>query len=279
VQVGVRFRDEAQHARFLHAELGRAVGGWLDDGTIDGFFFMNKDPGCRLRFRSKEPEADFRRRLTGWLAHELEDDRAIAFEFGIYEPEVHQFGGPVGLALCHELFTLESRAVLELGHLGDDGRTSVDPVVLSLFLVNALLRRVVGDRWEQWDAWMHMDLTGRRVELGAERRAELMAELAEQREVLEALALEPEALCEELDEVERPVLQRYLDGLDGVAGRLVEAAAAGRLCFGLREILPFWIVFHWNRMRFDHALQCSLVFYMTEILSPKARPAPSDAGA
>lgn len=29
-------------------------------------------------------------------------------------------------------------------------------------------------------------------------------------------------------------------------------------------------------MRFDHALQCSLVFYMTQILSPKIRPEPPD---
>jgi thiopeptide-type bacteriocin biosynthesis protein len=279
LQVGVRFHDHVQHARFLHERLGHVVGGWLDDGTIDRFSFMNKDPGCRLRFRCKDPEAGFRERLMTFLEREVADERAIGLERGTYEPEAHQFGGTLGLELCHELFTLESRAVLELGHLRDSGRTSVDPVVFSLFLVNALLRRVVGDRWEIWDTWMHMDLTGRRVELDQGRRAELMAELADQRDVLEVLALEPESLCEELDDVERPVAQRYLDGIDFIAGRLVTAASAGQLCFGLREILPFCIVFHWNRMRFDHALQCTLVFYMTQILSPKTRRSAGEAQA
>ncbi|MEX1362766.1 MAG: thiopeptide-type bacteriocin biosynthesis protein, partial [Nannocystaceae bacterium] len=195
---------------------------------------------------------------------------------GTYEPEVHQFGGPVGLALAHELFTIESRAVLEYGQLLDSGRTAVDPIVFSLFVVGALLRRVVGDRWEMWDAWMHMDLAGRRVQLDPARRAELVDELAEQREVLEALAMEPESLCEELDEVERPLFRRYLDGLDGFAERLTAAASSGELHYGLREILPFYIVFHWNRMRFDRGLQCTLVFYMTQVLSPKARRPPPD---
>lgn len=276
VQVGVRFGDHAQHGRFLHERLGRAVGAWLDQGTIDGFFFMNKDPGCRLRFRTPGPELDFRQQLVGMLEREIAEGRALEFAFGTYEPEVYQFGGPVGLALCHELFTIESRAVLEFGQLSASGRTTVDPVVFSLFVIQVLLRRLVGDRWELWDAWMHMDLTGRRVELGDQRRAELLAELADQRDVLEVLALEPEALCEELDDVERPVFQRCLDGLDALAGRLRAASAGGQLCFGLREILPFCIVFHWNRMRFDHALQCSLVFYMTQILSPKIRPEASD---
>lgn len=278
LQLGVEFDDHAQHTRFLHGSLPEVMGQWLDTGAIDRFFFMNKSPGCRLRVRPVGSVDDARARLEAFASQEVTDGRARSFDFGSYEPEVHQFGGPAGMELCHELFTLESRAVLEFGRASELGRTAIDPVVFSLFLIAVLLHRTVGDRWEMWDVWMHMDLTGRRVLLDEARRAELMAELADQREVLEALALEPEALCQELDADERPPLQRYLDGIDDVARRLVAAASRGELCFGLRQILPFCIVFHWNRMRFDRGMQCSLVFYMTQILSPKVRPpAPDEA--
>jgi hypothetical protein len=64
--------------------------------------------------------------------------------------------------------------------------------------------------------------------------------------------------------------------VERVAQRLNTARDEGQLLYGLRSILPSWVVFHWNRMGFSSAEQCSMSLAMIHLLGPEERQPSSN---
>jgi thiopeptide-type bacteriocin biosynthesis protein len=242
------------------SDVGNRIDVWLRGRPGRGFFFLHKPPGLRVRFCGVDDECVevLRDALNGLVA----DGAITAWTPGPYDAEVTQFGGDIGLALTHRWFTAESLAVLEHHRLRLDGTARIGSGLFSLMVIERLARRLYDD-WERWDVWCKLSLTGRLAEDAAgnvdparARSARLL--LSHQARILGA-ASEPE----------RTLFTRYDAALDELVPHIDAAVQASDLLWGLREILPFWIVFHWNRMRFDAATQQSLAATMVAALSPK----------
>ena len=265
LQVGVRFRGRAQRMSFLGGPLRQTVGRWLAEGRIERFFFMLKPPGLRLRFGGAALDRDLAPRLERLLERERSAGRLMRHEYGVYDAETYQFGGPIGLDIAHDFFTYDSLAILELLRYG----TPVDTLpVLSLTVLNHLAAQICDDPWERWDAWCNLALARSKVDHPAALpRAE--ARFEAQRELLAQTVWEPDAVLAQLPPALRRVLTRYFENNQRLGNRLRDAARSGRLLYGPRKIFPFYVIFHWNRWMFPVETQLMLGFCMQRLLDPK----------
>lgn len=249
-----------------------AVKRWKRERTLRRFFFMRKPPGLRLRFQaggSKSSVAALERRIAAMLAR-AERARLIRHhDRDVYEAETYQFGGEVGLDLCHEQFDYDSIAAIELLRLGARDRLTAEPAALSILLLVDLIRKVVPDEWEHWDVWCNMRLTRRLPAASREERRAQARLLEANREVLERFVFRSHAAIRDLGAAERRIVERYFVRSSRFAKRLNDAARRAQLLYGVRKILPFVIIFHWNRFGLDQRLQSLLSFAMTRLLDPK----------
>jgi thiopeptide-type bacteriocin biosynthesis protein len=273
LQVGLSFADPDQAARFLSAgTLAGAVEGWQADGLVDQFFFMNKPPGMRLRFslpHGGERAERAERAIVAFLDRARDRKLVERHEFGIYDQETHQFGGPAGIEIFHRFSTCDSLAISKFRALEADARTSIDQSVFSLLAMNDLVARVAEDPWEQWDVWCEMRLTGRLVDPASETAAELRENLDRNRDLLEPLVRRREEIAAGLGPEEKALVDAYARGNQVVADAFREAGRARTLAHGPRKILPFFIVFHWNRLDLSIDEQVAFSFFMFELLDPK----------
>jgi len=144
--------------------------------------------------------------------------------------------------------------------------------VLSLLAVNDLIARVAEDPWEQWDVWSEMRLTGRLVDHRSDDAVQLREDLDQNREILEPLLLRREEVIADLTPEEKELVDTYTRCNQSVAGAFREAARARKLSWGPRKILPFFIIFHWNRLGLSMDEQVAFSFFMFELLNPKREP-------
>lgn len=249
--------------RIVRSDIGTRILAWLRGGPGRGFFYMHKPPGLRVRFCGVDGRcADA---LKEALDVHVAEATITSWSAGPYDAEVTQFGGATGLSLTHRWFTAESLAVLEHHRLRLDGTAQIGSELFSLLLIDRLLRRLCDD-WERWDVWCKLALTGRLVDDAADavdlsRSRAIRLLLSHQARILGA-ASEPE----------RTLFAQYDAALDELCPEIQAAVDAGRLLWGLREIVPFWMVFHWNRMAFDFETQKRLAATVAAALSPKLTP-------
>ena len=267
-QVGVRFTSDAQADHFLAGPLDAALRGWREAGVVSQFFFMRKPPGIRLRFRGADPDARLLPELVALLSAEEKAKRVTGHELGVYDEETHQFGGEVGMEIAHEFFDHDSRALFDVVRLEAKSADTTDRATLSLLTLNDLVAQVAADGWERWDVWRNMRLAGRLRSYGPEAEAALRGELEANHEAL-VQTLHPREALASLPAAEQEVLQRTFDANARIAARFAEAARAGTLLYGARKILPFFVIFHWNRWGMDATTQFALTYFMESLQSPK----------
>lgn len=232
----------------------------LAEGRVDRFFFMRKPPGLRLRFRGARIR-EFLPDLRAELAAVVD-----VVQIGPYDAETYQFGGETGLDIAHELFTHDSLAILDL--LAPPA-PEVDTSLLSLLVLSDLLRRVTGDPFERWDVWAQMKLTGRLPTPEAAREARYDEELDANRAVYQRILDDPDAVTATLPTREAGVVAAMREANALVAERWLSAVRSDRLLYPLRKILPFCIIFHWNRWGLDPDEQVALTYAMERLLDPK----------
>jgi thiopeptide-type bacteriocin biosynthesis protein len=270
LQLGVAFADAAQARRFQStAMLRKAVEAWLAEGLIDSFFFMNKPPGMRLRFSVPGGDERMEDRIVSLLEGARGEGLLEWYEFGIYDQETHQFGGPAGIDIFHRFSTCDSLAILRFRELEAEAATTIDRSVLSILAMNDLVARVAEDSWEQWDLWCEMRLTGRLVDPDSDAAAELRENLEDNRALLEPLLFRRHEVIGDLAPREAAIADAYMRGNQSVADALRGAARARALRSSPRKILPFFIVFHWNRIGLSIDEQVAFSFFMFELLDPK----------
>jgi thiopeptide-type bacteriocin biosynthesis protein len=270
LQVGLAFADAEQARRFQSASLlPAAVEMMLAEGLINDFFFMNKPPGMRLRFSIANGGEQAEDRIIELVTRARDAGLVEGHEFGIYDQETHQFGGAAGIDIFHQFSTHDSLAILKFRALEASGRITIDQSVLSLLAMNDLIARVAEDAWEQWDVWCEMRLTGRLVDATSEVAAELRQNMEENLALLEPLVFRRDEIIADLTAPEMELFEAYTLGNRAVASALREAGRARTLQHGPRKILPFFIIFHWNRLGLSIDEQVAFSFFMSELLSPK----------
>jgi thiopeptide-type bacteriocin biosynthesis protein len=153
-----------------------------------------------------------------------------------YIAETFLFDGPAGMRLAHDVFTADTLAICD--HVAAGAPANAHR--LSQALMQALLEGVGLDAFECWDVWMRT-----LVLRGGDWRAITPGPTSPER-----LPAVPAA---------------YLARLSACSPERAQLAFPS----GPRRILPFLLLFHFNRMGFDAATQRALAAEMASRCHPR----------
>ena len=232
------------------------------------WWFSRKGPCWRLRILPAtghdEEAAAFISDLAGRVTREQAAERCPQ---GIYEPEIHAFGGDTAMDIAHRLFHADSRTIL--AHLARDGPDHRRE--LGLILAALLLRAAGQDWYEQGDIW-------RRV--AAHRRAPTAQDPPPGDAVQTLITANPAAVAPLRSLPEWPA------AFEQAGSELAGLARDGHLTRGLRAVLAHHVLFAWNRLGLPAADQHHLavaagnvVFGDAPVTSPPVPATPTTAEA
>src|SRR5579859_4596608 len=123
------------------------------DGQVPSWFFIRKQPAWRIRYRlsgtGHPTETTIWRRLDDLAASGC----ISGWNHGVYEPEVHAFGGDEAMRAAHRFFHGDSNGCL--AYLASERATRQPDRrrELSLLLCARMLRAAGLDWYEQGDVW------------------------------------------------------------------------------------------------------------------------------
>lgn len=221
------------------------------DGAITGWWYTRKHPCWRLRLR-RRPGAPAMLSVGDGLDALAAEGHLHRWWPGIYEPETTAFGGPASMDTAHSLFIADSR---EIQRLPAQEKVVLGRRELSVLLCTALMRGAGLEWHEQGDVWHHV--------ITAEHRSSL-ADLP--RERLEATAAEIRALLvADLDSLTSPggplaPVAEWVMAFRDAGRSLAEAVRLGTLDRGLRQVLSYHVIFHWNRLGLSLRAQSALAW-------------------
>ncbi|WP_243744775.1 thiopeptide-type bacteriocin biosynthesis protein [Streptomyces hainanensis] len=208
-------------------------------GDITAWWYIRKHPCWRLRLHT-QPGAHTEARIGSALDDLVTAGHIERWWTGIYEPETAAFGGETSMTCAHTLFHADSRAILDLSHHTSPlGRRE-----LSLLLCTTLIRAAGLEWYEAGDVWHRV---------AAERS--LPADPAPER--LHAMARDVKLVLLADSTAEGPMLSEdgplafaadWVDVFHRIGAALGTEARAGRLGRGLRQVLAYHVIFHWNRI-------------------------------
>lgn len=259
IQIESALEDDPGAAHLLASGLADHVAEWIRTEKVRHFSFLHKPPGLRLRFYGDSPP------LRDIIEARFLSGGQNGWRFSFYEPEGYQFGGSKGMELAHEFFTIESLAILRFRECLRHGQKLLDDGEFSLLLLNQLLSNIAADRWELWDIWCNMRLTGRLTEEELRAPANVTSLCSQWLPLL----FEAGVAEARMSAGERDILERFRTRASELASAIRELGRGGELLWPIRQILPFWIIFHWNRMMFPLERQRELARVMCAVLCPK----------
>lgn len=270
-QINVRFPDwdASEHNAATH--LAPLLHQAETEGLISTWWFMRKHPCWRLRLLSG-PAADPSQNPIGTALDDLADHPAIhSWWPGVYEAETAAFGGEEGMTAAHQLFHDDSRAILRL-LAGND--TGLGRRELSLLLCSTLMNSAGLEWYEQGDVWHRVAHERPLPPDVPARNLDAMADS------LRTLMLADTTVTGALFNTNGP-LAHAADwaGSFRLAGQtLGSRARSGRLHRGLRDVLSYHIIFHWNRLGLPARRQSILAWAArTAILGPPPEAVPGAA--
>lgn len=234
-----------------HAEQAGLVGAW---------WFVRKAPQWRLRALPGPHGPDpMRHVLSGTLDALVEHQKIARWWPTVYEPEVPAFGGPAAMDIAHALFHADSAHILN--HI-QNSEPPMGRRELSVLLLCALFRAAGLEWFEQGDAW---DKVSRLRPLPADVTPSQLAELGHGLRTL--MNADPSPLIAPGGTLE--AVAPWMDAFETTGRALGEAAAAGTLERGLRQVLGHHVIFHWNRFGLSGRTQSVLAWAArTAILNP-----------
>jgi thiopeptide-type bacteriocin biosynthesis protein len=267
-QIYVRFPDwdTSEHNAVTH--LAPLLHQAEAEGVISTWWFMRKHPCWRLRL-TPGPAADPRQDPIGTALDHLAEDKAIhGWWPGVYEAEAAAFGGEDGMAAAHQLFHDDSRAILRL--LARDN-TGLGRRELSLLLCSTLMNSAGLEWYEQGDVWHRVAHERPLPPDVPTRKLDSMADS------LRTLMLADTTAAGALFNTNGP-LAHAADwaGSFRLAGQTLGARArSGSLQRGLRDVLSYHIIFHWNRLGLPARQQSILAWAArAAILGPPSETVP-----
>lgn len=212
-----------------------------EDRVITLWWFMRKHPCWRLRLQPGPAGRTMKTDLGAAFDELAARGRIRGWWPGIYEPETAAFGGDTGMDLAHELFCADSRAVLQLIC---NGGTGLGRRELSLLLCSLLMRAAGLEWYEQGHVWHRVALERR---LPTDVPTSKLAAMADDLRQLMLADITPDG---PLLGVDTPLTSAtgWADAFSRAGRTLGTAARAGTLQRGLRDILSYQVIFHWNRL-------------------------------
>ena len=227
---------------------------------ITRWWFVRKTPCWRSRYLPASSHASqrFAHLLDGLAA----EDRISGWSTGIYEPEVHAFGGAAGMDVAHELFHQDSRSILD--HL--DRQSTAAPVApdlgrheLAILLFSVLMRAAGQDWYEQSDVWSKV------AELRPAERTALPAERLKTA-IHRLMTVDASPTSALVDGGPLASVADWSAAFERAGQQLADLARRGTLERGLRAVLAHHTIFHWNRLGLPHADQHTLSTLAKEVI-------------
>ncbi|GAA0965181.1 hypothetical protein GCM10009555_004000 [Acrocarpospora macrocephala] len=226
-QVNIIYRMEDREREAV-AHLSPALAAAEAAGLISSWFFIRKQQ-WRIRYLPADGGAEHA------LAHITQGVRWVS---GIYEPEIHAFGGPESMDAAHALWHADSRDILSHVSAGRGDRRE-----LSLLRCTAMMRAAGLDLYEQGDVWARV----------ADHRPVDPAHLPDSRTWT--------AFTEDV----RWFLTGRAKPHASTTAAFEDAGAAlntlmrdGALTRGIRAVIAHHVLFHWNRFGFSQRTQATI---------------------
>lgn len=246
--------DALPSARALFSRLSPTIARWRKENTLEHFFFIRKPPDVRLRFLVYNPQINLIPDLEKMLA-ELKQEGLIKYYFpSIYEPEIFQFGGEEAIDLIHAYFDIDSEAWIKLDQLASSKSRTLTSDKLVMAVMNDLFIRTLQCPSEVWDVWCNLE------------------RIISSEEEIVFSATEPyllDSLLSHVSAEEKKILEEYLHANQELSAGLLRVWSSGKLLYGLRSILPFIAMFHFNRHGLDGEKQAVIASSMKEAWNPK----------
>ncbi|MFE9963768.1 thiopeptide-type bacteriocin biosynthesis protein [Streptomyces sp. 900116325] len=208
-------------------------------GLMSGWWYTRKHPCWRLRLRL-QPKAGTKLTLGDGFDRLVSDGHLQRWWPGIYEPETAAFGGAVSMTAAHALFVTDSREAQQLRQRGD---LAVGPRELSVLLCTIMMRGAGLEWYEQGDVWHHVITEEHRSAINDVPTDSLNAR---SREIRPLLFADADALLRPGGPLE-PVAE-WATAFRAAGQALSRAVRDGTLDRGLRQVLSYHVIFHWNRL-------------------------------
>ena len=181
---------------------------------------------------------------------------------GIYEAETAAFGGEQAMAIAHELFSADSHAIMTLL---SGTKTGLGRRELSLLLCHVMMRAAGLEWYEKGDVWHQV---ARERPLPADAPADRLTSMADNLKTLMLADTGPGgALLGPHGSA--AAAAGWAEAFRRAGDYLGAQSRAGLLERGLRQILSYHIIFHWNRLGLPYRTQSILAWAArTAILGP-----------
>ncbi|MFE9952949.1 thiopeptide-type bacteriocin biosynthesis protein [Streptomyces sp. NPDC005531] len=209
------------------------------DGTIDGWWYTRKHPCWRLRFHLR-PKFGTKLTLGDGFDRLVSGGHLQRWWPGIYEAETAAFGGEASMTAAHALFVTDSREAQQLRQRGD---LPVGPRELSVLLCTIMMRAAGLEWYEQGDVWHRVITSEHRSAVNDVPADRLNARAQEIRPLLFA---DSDALLRSGGPL-APVAE-WAAAFHHTGQALGHAVQSGTLDRGLRQVLSYHVIFHWNRL-------------------------------
>lgn len=268
-QVYVEFADWATAEQTAAKHLAPLLNGLEERGMLSLWWFIRKHPCWRLRFAVNR-KSDAYNEVTALLDRLVTAGHLWRWWPGIYEPETAAFGGRVGTLTAHILFSADSHHILAR-HSQDNvplGRRELSVVLCTV------LMQAAGLEWqEQGDVWDRVINEEHRSAFGKVLEDRLEGMTRQIRQLLIS-DISPDGPLFGSHGPLRPVAERA-EAFRHAGIMLKQAVTHGALDRGIRRVLAYHVIFHWNRTGLPLGAQSALALAArTAILDP-----PSDTAA
>lgn len=237
----------------------------MNDSAVDDFFFMNKPPGMRLRFRPAAAGcavnlADaLHTEVARWRADGLID----YVEPGVYEPESRLFGGPESMSFVHALFTVDSLIWLDYHACRAVEGEAITPAwLVSLAVLRTVFAGLDITEWEDIGVWDCIRRAAGRRLRGDEVSLPTYSKVAgDIRDVWSRRS----QLVDELHPAVQATVARHDSALLTGAARWRSGYFCQRgAALGPRSAAAFYVIFHWNRAALSRTEQALLAESLSE---------------
>lgn len=249
-QADITFTTWADAPRIVHEH--------LRPGLLDGsWWFIRKHPTWRLRHRHAIPDA-LARRLDALTA----TGTLQGWHHAIYEPETHAFGGPAAMNIAHDLFCNDSTTALALTQPGTTPAAGRHAEV-SILAISRLLRAARLEPYEQGDVWARV------AHLRPDPSASPPPDAAIHTAAMQRLVTLDTGPASPLLR-DRPLapLAGWLAAFTTTGERLADLAHIGELHRGVRGVLAYHVLHHWNRLAIPACHQARLARLARDSLLP-----------
>jgi len=218
-------------------------------GQVRSWWFLRKHPCWRLRLLAP-PRAVLPTELSDALNKAVKSQALRGWWPGVYEAETAAFGGQEAMNAVHELFAADSIAALTIRPtLPDIGERE-----LSILLVSTMARSAGLEWYEQGDLW---DRVAAERPLPEGRPRALLAQMSKGLLPLLRTDTSPGSALVIPGSPMYPAAS-WINAFRTAGGRLGMSARSGTAQRGLREILAYVVIFHWNRLGLTAGAQAAL---------------------